>query len=77
VAVVHPWEVSGRPTPGPLSGIAKFIHETGRPGFEARFRDLLRAIPWKSIRSAAGLDFVEVQPVPMAGAVARPSRQAG
>ena len=77
VAVVHPWEVSGRPTPGPLSGIAKFIHETGRPGFEARFRDLLRAIPWKSIRSAAGLDVGEAQPVSLAEAVQRRAVQAG
>jgi polysaccharide deacetylase family protein (PEP-CTERM system associated) len=74
VAVVHPWEVSGRPTPGRLPGLAKFIHETGRPGFEARFRDLLRAIPWKSMRSAAGLDLVEESPASIAGMA---SRQAG
>src|SRR6185295_11863041 len=56
VAVVHPWELSGRPTPGQLSGLAKFIHETGRLGFAPRFRELLRAIPWTSIRAAARLD---------------------
>jgi peptidoglycan/xylan/chitin deacetylase (PgdA/CDA1 family) len=56
VAVVHPWEVSGRPTPGPLTGLARFVHETGRPGFDARFRDLLRGLPWRSIRGAAGLE---------------------
>jgi peptidoglycan/xylan/chitin deacetylase (PgdA/CDA1 family) len=56
VAVVHPWEISGRPTPGPLNGFARFIHETGRPGFDARFRELLRAIPWTSVRAAAGLE---------------------
>ncbi len=56
VAVVHPWEISGRPTPGPLKGIAKFIHETGRPGFQGRFRDLLQGIPWTSLRVAAGLE---------------------
>jgi len=56
VAVVHPWEISGRPTPGRLSGIAKFIHETGRLGFGPRFRELLQAIPWTSVRTAAGLE---------------------
>ncbi|HEV2844184.1 MAG TPA: polysaccharide deacetylase family protein [Thermoanaerobaculia bacterium] len=58
VAVVHPWEISGRPTPGPLSGLAKFVHETGRLGFEARFQELLRALPWTSLRAAAGLETV-------------------
>jgi peptidoglycan/xylan/chitin deacetylase (PgdA/CDA1 family) len=56
VAVVHPWEVSGRPTPGRLSGLAKFIHETGRLGFAPRFGELLRAIPWTSVRAAAGIE---------------------
>lgn len=56
VAVVHPWELSGRPTPGPLGGFAKFIHETGRLGFAPRFQALLRAMPWTSIRAAADLD---------------------
>lgn len=58
LAVVHPWEISGRPTPGPLKGLARFIHETGRLGFEARFRELLRAFPWTSLRAAAGLENV-------------------
>jgi polysaccharide deacetylase family protein (PEP-CTERM system associated) len=58
VTVVHPWEISGRPTPGHLSGVARFIHETGRLGFEARFRELLRAFPWTSLRTAAGLESV-------------------
>lgn len=56
VAVVHPWEISGRPTPGRLTGMARFVHETGRLGFAPRFRELLRAIPWSSIRAAAGLE---------------------
>ena len=55
VAVVHPWEVSGRPTPGRLTGLAWFVHETGRDGFDGRFRELLRGLPWGSIRDAAGL----------------------
>ena len=71
VAVVHPWEISGRPTPGPLSGVAKFIHETGRLGFVTRFRELLRGMPWTSIRSAAGLETV----VPLQSMAA--SRRAG
>ncbi|HET9210766.1 MAG TPA: hypothetical protein VFR03_10240, partial [Thermoanaerobaculia bacterium] len=58
VAVVHPWEISGRPTPGPLSGLAKFIHETGRRGFQDRFRELLQGLPWTTLRAAAGLESV-------------------
>lgn len=52
VAVVHPWEISGRPTPGRLTGLARFVHETGRPGFQDRFRELLRGLPWTSIGEA-------------------------
>jgi polysaccharide deacetylase family protein (PEP-CTERM system associated) len=59
VAVVHPWEVSGRPTPGRLKGLARFVHETGRLGFAPRFRELLQAVPWTSLRTAAGLDVLE------------------
>ncbi|MFL6200474.1 MAG: polysaccharide deacetylase family protein [Thermoanaerobaculia bacterium] len=55
VAVVHPWEVSGRPTPGRLTGLAWFVHETGRLGFAERFREVLRTMPWESISDAAGL----------------------
>jgi len=55
VFVVHPWELSAAPTPGPLRGLARFIHETGRRGFRPRFADLLARVPWTSIRRAAGL----------------------
>lgn len=74
VAVVHPWEISGRPTPGRLHGVARFIHETGRLGFVNRFRELLRGMPWTSIRSAAGLESLD-SVVPLRSAVA--SRRAG
>jgi polysaccharide deacetylase family protein (PEP-CTERM system associated) len=67
LAVVHPWEVSGRPTPGPLTGLARFVHETGRSGFEQRFRELLGAFPWMSIRDAAGLE----QEYPLQAAASR------
>jgi len=70
VAVVHPWEISGRPTPGRLSGLARFIHETGRLGFAPRFQELLQVFPWTSVRAAAGLE--TAMPIP---AVA--SRRAG
>ncbi len=70
LAVVHPWEISGRPTPGRLTGIARFIHEAGRLGFPPRFRELLRAIPWSSIRAAARLE--SAVPLP-----AMASRRAG
>lgn len=56
VAVVHPWEVSGRPTPGRLTGLAWFVHETGRLGFHRRFRELLKGLSWTSIAAAARLD---------------------
>jgi len=55
VAVVHPWEITGRPTPGRLTGLARFVHETGRDGFDVRFRELLGALPWTSIREAGAL----------------------
>ncbi|HEY0554953.1 MAG TPA: polysaccharide deacetylase family protein [Thermoanaerobaculia bacterium] len=58
VAVVHPWEISGRPTPGRLRGVARFIHETGREGFRERFRELLQGVRWTSLRAAAGLESV-------------------
>jgi peptidoglycan/xylan/chitin deacetylase (PgdA/CDA1 family) len=53
VAVVHPWEVSGRPTPGRLTGLAWFVHETGRDGFDGRFRQVLGALGWESLHAAA------------------------
>jgi peptidoglycan/xylan/chitin deacetylase (PgdA/CDA1 family) len=61
VVVVHPWEVSGRPTPGRLTGLAWFVHETGRLGFEERFRELLRTLPWESIAGAGGLHAEEAE----------------
>jgi polysaccharide deacetylase family protein (PEP-CTERM system associated) len=69
VAVVHPWEISGRPTPGRLRGLARFIHETGRQGFQGRFRDLLAGIPWTSLRAAAGLESVVLMRAPVRRAV--------
>jgi peptidoglycan/xylan/chitin deacetylase (PgdA/CDA1 family) len=67
VAVVHPWEVSGRPTPGRLKGLARFVHETGRLGFAPRFRELLQGVSWTSLRTAAGLERV----VPLRAAARR------
>lgn len=49
VMVFHPWEVSGRPTPGPLAGFARFIHETGRSGYRTKLSWLVRALPWSPI----------------------------
>ncbi len=56
VFVVHPWELSGIPTPGRLDGLARFVHETGRLGFRPRFAEILARVPWTSIRRAAALD---------------------
>ncbi len=55
LAVVHPWEVSGRPTPGRLTGLAHFVHETGRLGYRERFRTLLAALPWQSVAATLAL----------------------
>jgi len=78
VVVIHPWEVSGRPTPGRLTGFAKFCHETGRLGFQARFRELLRGLRWDSIRNAGGLSGTGPRRWPAASAVAaRAARMAG
>jgi peptidoglycan/xylan/chitin deacetylase (PgdA/CDA1 family) len=71
VVVIHPWEVSGRPTPGRLTGLARFVHETGRLGFAARFRELLRGAPWRSLRAAAGLDLLPGELTPLRDRPAR------
>jgi len=55
VAVAHPWEISDRPTPGPLSGLARFVHETGRPGYLPKFRHILAGLRWRTLAEAAGL----------------------
>lgn len=55
VAVVHPWEISRRPTPGPLTGLARFIHETGRATYLPKFRHILAALPWTTVAEAAAL----------------------
>ncbi len=51
VMVVHPWEL-GDATPGDLTGFARFVHDTGRPGYRARFAELLRALPWTTLTAA-------------------------
>jgi hypothetical protein len=50
--VVHPWEVSGLATPGDLTGLARFLHETGRHGYRDRFAELLAALPWDTLSRA-------------------------
>ncbi len=69
VAVAHPWEISERPTPGPLTGLARFIHETGRAGYLPKFRHILGALPWSTLSEAAGL-----RAVARAGLAAEPAR---
>ncbi len=73
VMVVHPWEVSGRPTPGPLRGMARFVHETGRGGYRERFGRLLAAVPWVPIGEAAAEWLAVAQP--SASAAADPSAE--
>jgi hypothetical protein len=47
--VVHPWELSDRPCPGLLTGLARFLHDAGRTGYRDKFRTLLAAMPWGTI----------------------------
>lgn len=54
VLVVHPWEISGRPTPGLLTGLARFVHETGRAEYRGRFVELLSRVACQSLRTAGG-----------------------
>jgi polysaccharide deacetylase family protein (PEP-CTERM system associated) len=49
VLVVHPWELSGRLTPGRLTGIAGFVHEAGRSGYRRKFVEILQRLPWRSL----------------------------
>jgi len=42
--VVHPWELVDRPCPGTYSGLARWFHDAGRVGFEARFDRLMRRV---------------------------------
>jgi polysaccharide deacetylase family protein (PEP-CTERM system associated) len=61
VLVVHPWELTGRATPGRLTGIARFVHETGRLAYVDRFRELLAALPWTTLQAAAGMEVGTVE----------------
>jgi polysaccharide deacetylase family protein (PEP-CTERM system associated) len=65
VLVVHPWELSEQPSPE-LTGLAGFVHDTGREGYAARFREVLFSLPWSSIRAAADLPALAARPGPAA-----------
>ncbi len=54
--VVHPWELSARPTPGQLPTLAHFVHEIGRQGYRQRFDELLAGQPFSAIRDALDPD---------------------
>ncbi|HVS04433.1 MAG TPA: polysaccharide deacetylase family protein [Thermoanaerobaculia bacterium] len=64
VLVVHPWEISTRPTPGELTGLARFLHETGRGGYWRVFEELLGSRSWSVLRESVA----RLQPVPDAAA---------
>jgi hypothetical protein len=40
-----------------LTGLARFVHETGRLAYPPRFRELLAALPWTTLGAAAQLGF--------------------
>jgi hypothetical protein len=46
-----------------LTGLAWFVHETGRDGFSDRFRQVLAALDWTSIQEAARLAGASVNAV--------------
>lgn len=54
VLVVHPWELSTAPTPGELTGLARFLHEAGRRTYRATFAALARGLRLRSLPEAAG-----------------------
>lgn len=56
VLTVHPWEVDAGSTPGELTGLARFLHETRRRDFARDgFPALLRALPLTSLEEALAL----------------------
>ena len=63
VLVIHPWELAARPLPGELTGVARWIHETGRDRLRTDFPALLDALPWRSVREAMG-EQTDVLPLP-------------
>lgn len=53
--VVHPWEISGRPSPGRTPGLgAWWVHEVGRRGFRARFSAVLEGLRTITVEAAIG-----------------------
>jgi polysaccharide deacetylase family protein (PEP-CTERM system associated) len=54
VMVVHPWELAPGETPGELTGLARWVHELGRPGYRERFREIARALQWRTLSQALG-----------------------
>ena len=49
---VHPWELARRPTPGDLTGLARFLHETGRGSFHDTFERLLGTLRLGTLEAA-------------------------
>lgn len=54
VFTLHPWEATGDATPGELTGVARFLHDTGRGAFAASLPRLLSGAPWTTVREALG-----------------------
>lgn len=52
VWTVHPWEVNAGPTPGELTGLARFLHETARRDLAAAFPGMAAALPWTTLVAA-------------------------
>lgn len=58
---VHPWELTARPTPVSLLGLARLFHDAGRTGFSRRFDHLLEAGRFRPLAEWLGAD--ETQPL--------------
>jgi peptidoglycan/xylan/chitin deacetylase (PgdA/CDA1 family) len=50
--VVHPWELVDRPTPGLLTGFARFFHDAGRSGYRERFLALTSGLAARPLTEA-------------------------
>lgn len=49
---VHPWELTDRPCPGELAGLARLFHDAGRRGHRERLRAVLAGASWRTLTEA-------------------------
>jgi peptidoglycan/xylan/chitin deacetylase (PgdA/CDA1 family) len=61
VLTVHPWETTGDPTPGELTGLARFLHDTARAAFARSLPEILGGAPWTTLADALGAAFASAR----------------